>query len=157
MSTTSSQPLALTRTELIRSSNFIAGQWTPLTAPRLDVTNPATGAVITSVPDSGAAEARAALDAAHAAFPTWRKVPAKQRAAIIKRWNDLVLAHQDVYLPRGWHLHLAARLAAVAARDPAWALVGAFGVGLERITMFRFQIDDMRLLYENDVRFLSQF
>ena len=95
MSTTSSQPLALTRTELIRSSNFIAGQWTPLTAPRLEVTNPATGAVITSVPDSGAAEARAALDAAHAAFPTWRKVPAKQRAAIIKRWNDLVLAHQD--------------------------------------------------------------
>ena len=95
MSTTSSQPLALTRTELIRSSNFIAGQWTPLTASRLDVTNPATGAVITSVPDSGAAEARAALDAAHAAFPTWRKVPAKQRAAIIKRWNDLVLAHQD--------------------------------------------------------------
>ncbi len=33
----------------------------------------------------------------------------------------------------------------------------AFGVGLERITMFRFQIDDMRLLYENDMRFLSQF
>ena len=63
--------------------------------PRLDVTNPATGAVITSVPDSGAAEARAALDAAHAAFATWRKVPAKQRAAIIKHWNDLVLAHQD--------------------------------------------------------------
>ena len=95
MSATSSQPLALTRTDLIRSSNFIAGQWTPLTAPRLDVTNPATGAVITSVPDSGAAEARAALDAAHTAFATWRKVPAKQRAAIIKRWNDLVLAHQD--------------------------------------------------------------
>ena len=95
MSATPSQPLAFTRTDLVRSSNFIAGQWTPLTAPRLDVTNPATGAVITSVPDSGAAEARAALDAAHAAFATWRKVPAKQRAAIIKRWNDLVLAHQD--------------------------------------------------------------
>ena len=95
MSTTSSQPLALTRTELIRSSNFIAGQWTAFSGPRLDVTNPATGAVITSVPDSGAADARAALDAAHAAFATWRKVPAKQRAAIIKRWNDLVLAHQD--------------------------------------------------------------
>ena len=95
MSATSSQPLALTRTELIRSSNFIAGQWTAFPGPLMDVTNPATGAVITSVPDSGAAEARAALDAAHAAFPTWRKVPAKQRAAIIKRWNDLVLAHQD--------------------------------------------------------------
>lgn len=95
MSTTSSQPLALTRTDLIRSSNFIAGQWTAFSGPRLDVTNPATGAVITSVPDSGAAEASAALDAAHAAFATWRKVPAKQRAAIIKRWNDLVRAHQD--------------------------------------------------------------
>ncbi len=33
----------------------------------------------------------------------------------------------------------------------------AFGVGLERLTMRRFQISDMRLLYENDVRFLSQF
>jgi succinate-semialdehyde dehydrogenase / glutarate-semialdehyde dehydrogenase len=88
-------PLALTRLDLIRSANFIAGQWTAFTGPLLPVTNPATGAVITSVPDSGAPEALAALDAAHAAFPTWRKVPAKQRAAIIKRWNDLVLAHQD--------------------------------------------------------------
>ena len=95
MSATPSQPLSLTHTDLIRSANFIAGQWTATPAARLDVTNPATGAVITSVPDSGAAEALAALDAAHAAFATWRKVPAKQRAAIIKRWNDLVLAHLD--------------------------------------------------------------
>ena len=90
-----SLPLALTRPDLIRSANFIAGQWTAFTGPLLPVTNPATGAVITSVPDSGAPEALAALNAAHAAFATWRKVPAKQRAAIIKRWNDLVLAHQD--------------------------------------------------------------
>jgi len=89
-------PLTLSRTELVRSANFIAGQWTAAaSAARLDVTDPATGAVITAVPDSGAAEARAALDAAHAAFPAWRKLPAKQRAAIIKRWNDLVMAHQD--------------------------------------------------------------
>ncbi|MCZ8221940.1 MAG: NAD-dependent succinate-semialdehyde dehydrogenase [Acidovorax sp.] len=87
--------LSLTRTDLIRSANFIAGQWAAFSGPRLDVTDPATGAVITSVPDSGASEALAALDAAHLAFATWRKVPAKQRAAIIKRWNDLVLAHQD--------------------------------------------------------------
>ncbi len=48
-----------------------------------------------SVPDSGATDARAAVDAAHAAFPTWRVVPAKQRAQILKRWNDLILAHQE--------------------------------------------------------------
>ena len=88
-------PLTLTRPDLIRSANFIAGQWSATPAARLAVTDPATGATITEVPDSGALEARAALDTAHAAFPAWRKVPAKQRAAIIKRWNDLVLAHQD--------------------------------------------------------------
>lgn len=87
--------MTLSRADLIRSANFIAGQWVAEATARLDVTNPATGAIITTVPDSGAAEALAAVDAAHAAFPAWRKVPAKQRAAIIKRWNDLVLAHQD--------------------------------------------------------------
>ncbi|MBV7544002.1 NAD-dependent succinate-semialdehyde dehydrogenase [Acidovorax sp. sic0104] len=89
-------PLTLSRTDLVRSANFIAGQWTAAASTAvLHVTDPATGAVIIAVPDSGAAEARAAIEAAHAAFPAWRKVPAKQRAAIIKRWNDLVLAHQD--------------------------------------------------------------
>ncbi|WP_343549040.1 NAD-dependent succinate-semialdehyde dehydrogenase [Ralstonia sp.] len=87
--------LSIQHADLIRSTNYIAGEWTAATGPLLDVTDPATGDLITRVPDSGADEARAALDAAHAAFPTWRKVPAKQRAQIIKRWNDLVLAHQD--------------------------------------------------------------
>ncbi len=88
-------PLTLDRTDLVRSANYIAGTWTAAAGPLLDVTDPATGELITRVPDSGAAEARAALDAAHAAFAAWRKVPAKLRAQIIKRWNDLVLAHQD--------------------------------------------------------------
>ena len=87
--------LSLDRADLIRSGNYISGEWLSATGPLLDVTDPATGHLITRVPDSGVTEARAALDAAHAAFPTWRKVPAKQRAQIIKRWNDLVLAHQD--------------------------------------------------------------
>ncbi|MCT7317474.1 NAD-dependent succinate-semialdehyde dehydrogenase [Ralstonia sp. CHL-2022] len=87
--------LSLDRADLIRSANYISGEWRTATGPLLDVTDPATGHLITRVPDSGAEEARAALDAAHAAFPTWRKVPAKQRAQIIKRWNDLVLAHQE--------------------------------------------------------------
>lgn len=87
--------LSLDRADLIRSGNYISGEWLSATGPLLDVTDPATGNLITRVPDSGADEARAALEAAHAAFPAWRKVPAKQRAQIIKRWNDLVLAHQD--------------------------------------------------------------
>jgi succinate-semialdehyde dehydrogenase/glutarate-semialdehyde dehydrogenase len=87
--------LSLHRSELVRRANFIAGQWTADTDASFEVTNPATGDLIASLPDSGPAQAKAAVDAAHAAFPAWRKVPAKQRAAIIKRWNDLVMAHQD--------------------------------------------------------------
>ena len=33
----------------------------------------------------------------------------------------------------------------------------AFGIGLERVTLLKYEIDDMRLLYENDMRFLDQF
>jgi succinate-semialdehyde dehydrogenase/glutarate-semialdehyde dehydrogenase len=87
--------LSLNRSDLIRRANFINGQWTAATGAPLHVTDPATGELIATVPDSGAPEALAAVDAAHAAFPAWRNVPAKQRAAIIKRWNDLVMAHQD--------------------------------------------------------------
>jgi len=89
-------PLSLSRPELQRTANFIAGEWCAATDSRtLDVTDPATGGLIAQVPDSGADAARAAVDAAHAAFPAWRRTPAKQRAQILKRWNDLVLAHQD--------------------------------------------------------------
>ena len=69
--------------------------WLALLAQYLRLSLLSGSGAITTVPDSGADEALAALDAAHSAFPAWRKVPAKQRAAIIKRWNDLVLAHQD--------------------------------------------------------------
>ena len=88
-------PLTLIHSALLRSANFINGEWREATGAQLAVTDPATGHTITRVPDSGAAEARAAVDAAHAAFASWRKVPAKQRAQIVRRWNDLVLAHQD--------------------------------------------------------------
>ncbi|WP_198083396.1 NAD-dependent succinate-semialdehyde dehydrogenase [Variovorax sp. E3] len=88
-------PLTLAHPELLRNANFIGGRWLAATDRTLAVTDPATGALIAQVPDSGANEARAATDAAHAAFPAWRRTPAKQRAQIIKRWNDLVTANQD--------------------------------------------------------------
>ncbi|MCR8959913.1 NAD-dependent succinate-semialdehyde dehydrogenase [Variovorax sp. S2] len=88
-------PLTLSRPQLQRTANFIAGEWCDAAGRTLDVTDPATGDLIARVPDSGADAARAAVDAAHAAFPAWRRTPAKQRAQILKRWNDLVLAHQD--------------------------------------------------------------
>ena len=51
----------------------------------------------------------------------------------------------------------AAELLKNGGVDPEEYSGFAFGVGLERLVMFRFNIDDMRLLYENDTRFLEQF
>jgi succinate-semialdehyde dehydrogenase/glutarate-semialdehyde dehydrogenase len=88
--------LTLERQDLMPGLQLIGAEWREASdTRRLDVTDPATDAVFASVPDGTAADARAAVDAAHAAFPAWRAVPAKQRAQIMKRWNDLVMAHQE--------------------------------------------------------------
>jgi len=87
--------LSMTRDDLLPGRNFI-GRWSEADeGRRFDVADPATDSVFASVPDSGASDAHAALDAAHAAFATWRVVPAKQRAQILKRWNDLIVANQE--------------------------------------------------------------
>ena len=59
------------------------------------VSNPATGAVIGHVPDMGAAETRRAIEAASQALPVWRDRPAKERAQIMRRWFDLIMADQE--------------------------------------------------------------
>jgi hypothetical protein len=43
----------------------------------------------------------------------------------------VVLAHHDVYLPRGWAALLRARIAAIAAADPGWGVIGAYGIGYD--------------------------
>ncbi|UIN22463.1 NAD-dependent succinate-semialdehyde dehydrogenase [Herbaspirillum frisingense] len=88
--------LELHRQDLLPGAHLIGAEWRAAADGReLAVSDPATGQVFASVPDGNAADARAAVDAAAAAFPAWRATPAKQRAAILKRWNDLLLAHQE--------------------------------------------------------------
>ena len=88
--------LTLTSSELLRTQNYIGGAWQAgIDARLLDVLDPATGALIASVPDSGAPDAAAAADAAHAAFKAWSTRPARDRAQILKRWHALLLQHQD--------------------------------------------------------------
>jgi succinate-semialdehyde dehydrogenase/glutarate-semialdehyde dehydrogenase len=60
-----------------------------------EVTNPADGAVLATLPDMGAAQTRAAIDAAQAAFPAWAARTAKDRGAILRRWSDLILEHTE--------------------------------------------------------------
>jgi succinate-semialdehyde dehydrogenase/glutarate-semialdehyde dehydrogenase len=86
----------LTHAALLRAHNFIGGQWLPAASGhRLEVVNPATGAVCAQVPDSGAADARAAVDAAQAAFGDWRSRSGRERAQLLKRWYALILTNQD--------------------------------------------------------------
>ncbi|WP_414675631.1 NAD-dependent succinate-semialdehyde dehydrogenase [Methyloceanibacter sp.] len=73
---------------------LIDGEW--VTSPKtFTVTDPATGAEIARVPDLGAKEAARAVDAASRAFPAWSAKTAKERAAILKRWFDLVTAETE--------------------------------------------------------------
>jgi len=88
--------LTLQRQDLMPGAQLIGANWCDASdGRRLEVRDPASDTVFASVPDASAADAAAAVDAAHAAFPAWRAMPAKQRAQILKRWNDLMIAHQD--------------------------------------------------------------
>jgi succinate-semialdehyde dehydrogenase/glutarate-semialdehyde dehydrogenase len=61
----------------------------------IDVDNPATGDVLGTVPKMGAAETRRAIEAAEAALPGWRAKTAKERAQILRRWFELMMANQE--------------------------------------------------------------
>jgi succinate-semialdehyde dehydrogenase/glutarate-semialdehyde dehydrogenase len=78
---------------IVKDRCLIGGEWTG--TPALDVTNPATGAVIGRVPDLGQKETRSAIEAAHAAFPAWSGMLAKERAAILRRWYELQRDHKE--------------------------------------------------------------
>ncbi len=81
---------------LLRTRAYIDGAWTEADdGTRFDVFNPADGGVLASVPDMGAAETRRAIEAAAAALPAWRARTAKERAAILRKWFELIMAHQE--------------------------------------------------------------
>ncbi|MBB5189696.1 succinate-semialdehyde dehydrogenase/glutarate-semialdehyde dehydrogenase [Silvimonas terrae] len=81
---------------LLRQQCYINGQWQDAdNKESIPVNNPATGEIIATIPKMGAAETRRAIDAANAAWPAWRKKTAKERATILRRWNDLMLANVD--------------------------------------------------------------
>jgi succinate-semialdehyde dehydrogenase/glutarate-semialdehyde dehydrogenase len=82
------------RPELLREAAYIDGRWVE-GARRLDVVNPATGRRLGSVPDLGGDETRNAVAAAHRALPAWRGRSAKERAAVLRRWFDLMVAHAE--------------------------------------------------------------
>lgn len=79
---------------LARFQPYVNGVWTPGVSERA-VINPSTGAEIAHVAQLDAMGATAAVEAAASAFTTWKRTLAKERAAILRRWNDLILAAAD--------------------------------------------------------------
>ncbi|WP_341675119.1 NAD-dependent succinate-semialdehyde dehydrogenase [Niveibacterium sp. SC-1] len=87
---------ALNDPELIRERCFVNGEWLAAdTGETIEVRNPATGERIAKVPRMGAAEARRAIEAAAAAWHAWRAKTAGERARILRKWFDLMMASQE--------------------------------------------------------------
>jgi len=88
--------LELKNPGLLREQAYVNGAW--IDAPdggTFKVTNPADGSLVAEVPQLGVADTTAAIEAANAAWPAWRSKTAKERAAILRRWYDLVVASKD--------------------------------------------------------------
>ncbi len=96
MTDTTLSDLGLRRRDLLRDRCYVAGEWIAADGgATIAVNNPATGAVIGAVPRMGVAETRRAIEAAAEAFPAWAAKTAKERAQVLRRWFDLMMAHQE--------------------------------------------------------------
>jgi succinate-semialdehyde dehydrogenase/glutarate-semialdehyde dehydrogenase len=88
--------LPLKDPKLFREQCYIDGQWLGADSRKsFAVDNPATGETLGSVPDMGTAETKRAIEAAERAWPAWRAKTAKERAAILRKWFDLMMASQE--------------------------------------------------------------
>jgi len=93
--TSAANPLSLLRdASLLKTDGLIDGCWVS-SERRFAVTDPATGQTLAEVANLGADHAQAAIAAADKAWPAWRNKTAKERSIILRRWFDLLMAHQD--------------------------------------------------------------
>jgi len=86
--------LALSRPDLLREACFIDGAWVT-GEQQIPVINPATGRTLGAVPNLGTEFTEHAVAAATAAGPAWRALTGKARGAVLRRWFELVLSHQE--------------------------------------------------------------
>ena len=88
--------MKLKDSKLLRLQCYVDGAWIDADdGMEIDVTDPATGETLGTVPRMAAEETRRAIDAASKALTNWRNRTAKERAAILRRWNDLMLENQE--------------------------------------------------------------
>lgn len=88
--------LTLKDNSLLKTNAYINGEWCGAADnARFDVTNPATGAVIATLPDMGVEETREAIEAANKAWPSWREKTGKERAGILRKLFFLMMENQE--------------------------------------------------------------
>jgi succinate-semialdehyde dehydrogenase/glutarate-semialdehyde dehydrogenase len=88
--------LSLSDPSLLRNAAYVGGAWIGADGgATFAVSDPATGAVLATVPNLGAAETARAIAAANAAFPAWRARTAKERAAVLRKWHALMMENQE--------------------------------------------------------------
>ena len=81
---------------LFRQHCYVDGGWHGAdNGKTVSVTNPATGQPLGTVPNMGVAETRRAIEAANKAWPAWRAKTARERAVILRKWHDLMMANQE--------------------------------------------------------------
>ena len=86
----------LTDPSLLKEACYIDGAWVAADSKKtLEVTDPATGETLGTVPSMDVAETRRAIEAAEAALPAWRALTGKERAGILRKWFDLIVANKD--------------------------------------------------------------
>ena len=88
--------MKLSDSKLFRQQCYVDGQWADAdSGETIDVTNPANGDVIGTIPKMGATETRRAIEAAEVAQKEWKKLTGKERAAILRKWFELMMEHQE--------------------------------------------------------------
>jgi succinate-semialdehyde dehydrogenase/glutarate-semialdehyde dehydrogenase len=86
----------LSQPTLLKSHSYIGGEWVGAKSGKtFSITNPANGEHIIDVADLGAEETTLAVEAAEKAQKEWQGRTAKERATLLRRWNQLILDNQD--------------------------------------------------------------
>lgn len=93
---TSQTNINLSNQSLFKQESYIAGEWVSAQSGKtFAVTNPSSGAFLTEVADLGASDTQIAVEAAEKALAPWQAQTAKERAQLLRRWNQLILDNQD--------------------------------------------------------------
>lgn len=106
--------------------SYVNGEWKENKADKIDVNNPADGSIVGQVDNSNVTTMKEAIDAAHLAFPIWKRKTAKDRSIILMKWFDLIMENKEAI----------AHIMALESGKPLEECKGEIGYGASFIQWF---------------------